>query len=292
VEPVGSHRRLGIREAVDRLRGELREHSPRRFASALLRAYADYDTLTCASAISFQVAFALIPLSLFVLAALGLANLEELWSEDVAPDVAQALSGPAFELLDDTVTDLQERRQVFWATAGLAIAVFEVSGAVRAFMGAVDRIYEIRHERTTARRYLASAWLAIVVSALLVLAVAVVELAPRVGHGSLLLDIARWPLAAAILLAVFAILGRYAPAIRRPWHWVTFGAVLAVGGWIAFTAGFAVYLTQVADYGSLFGNLATVIVGFEYLYLSVIVLLTGVLADAVVRTRVGRGDER
>jgi membrane protein len=190
------------------------------------------------------------------------------------------------------VTDLQERRQVFWATAGLAIAVFEVSGAVRAFMGAVDRIYEVRHERTTARRYLASAWLAIVVSALLVLAVAVVELAPRVGHGSFVLDIARWPLAAAILLAVFAILGRYAPAIRRPWHWVTFGAVLAVGGWIAFTAGFAVYLTQVADYGSLFGNLATVIVGFEYLYLSVIVLLTGVLADAVVRTRVGRGDER
>ena len=181
---------------------------------------------------------------------------------------------------------------MFWATAGLAIAVFEVSGAVRAFMGAVDRIYEIRHERTTARRYLASAWLAIVVSALLVLAVAVVELAPRVGHGSLVVDVARWPLAAAILLAVFAILGRYAPATRRPWHWVTFGAVLAVGGWIAFTAGFAVYLTQIADYGSLFGNLATVIVGFEYLYLSVIVLLTGVLADAVVRTRVGRGDER
>jgi membrane protein len=292
VEPAGSHRRLGIREAVDRLRGELREHSPRQFTHALLRAYADYDTLTYASAISFQVAFALIPLCLFVLAALGLANLEELWREDVAPDVAQALSAPAFELLDDTVTDLQERRQLFWATAGLAIAVFEVSGAVRAFMGAVDRIYEIDHERTTARRYLASAWLAIVVSALLVLAVAVIELASRVGGGSLVLDIARWPLAAAILLAVFAILGRYAPAIRRPWHWVTFGAVLAVGGWIAFTAGFAFYLTQIADYGSLFGNLATVIVGFEYLYLSVIVLLTGVLADAVVRTRVGRGDER
>jgi membrane protein len=71
---------------------------------------------------------------------------------------------------------------------------------------------------------------------------------------------------------------------------VTFGAAVSVGGWIAMSLIFAWYVRDVADYTSLFGNLATLIVVLEYLYLSAIVFLTGVILDARTRQRAEHND--
>jgi uncharacterized BrkB/YihY/UPF0761 family membrane protein len=61
---------------------------------------------------------------------------------------------------------------------------------------------------------------------------------------------------------------------------VTFGAILVVVAW-SLTSVFGWYLTSVADYSSLFGNLATVIVALEYVYLSSVAFLAGMHVDAL-----------
>jgi membrane protein len=76
---------------------------------------------------------------------------------------------------------------------------------------------------------------------------------------------------------------RWAPASRRPWHWVSFGTALVVVAWLAMSALFGFYVRNVADYGSIFGNLATVIVAFEYAYLSAIVFLAGLAVDGLAQ---------
>jgi uncharacterized BrkB/YihY/UPF0761 family membrane protein len=58
----------GGRTVARRIREEARTADRREVIDALLRAYRDNDLLTYASAISFQVLFALIPLLLFALA--------------------------------------------------------------------------------------------------------------------------------------------------------------------------------------------------------------------------------
>ena len=45
-------------------------------------------------------------------------------------------------------------------------------------------------------------------------------------------------------------------------------------------------MSSIANYGSIYGSLATVIVTLEYLYLSVIVFLTGIQIDALARDSV------
>ena len=47
--------------------------------------------------------------------------------------------------------------------------------------------------------------------------------------------------------------------------------------------GFGVYLREIADYNSIFGGLATVVVLIAYLYASAVVFLGGVQVDALVR---------
>jgi membrane protein len=84
---------------------------------------------------------------------------------------------------------------------------------------------------------------------------------------------------------------RFAPDCRRPLHWVSFGALLVVFGWAVMSVGFYLYVTEIADYASIFGSLATVIVLLTYLYASAIVFLTGVQLDALVQDGIARPRE-
>jgi membrane protein len=89
--------------------------------------------------------------------------------------------------------------------------------------------------------------------------------------------------AAALLALAVGLLVHFAPGVRRPLPWVSFGTLLVIAGWVAMSIGFWVYLTQIASYGSVFGQLATLIVLMAYLYAVAVVFLAGAQIDAVVR---------
>jgi membrane protein len=246
------------------------------------------DLLTFASAIAFQVFFALIPLVLFALGLMGGLGLQHVWTNDAAPKLQADMSGPAFTVLDTTVRKVLLQRQTFWMTFGAVITVWEISGAVRAVMDVFDRIYDADRKRAFKERYLVSIALSIGVGVLLLGAVALVQLGPLAVSGPLAL--LRYPLAALLLLATVALLVRVAPATPQPAGWVSFGSIVVVVAWLGTSLVFTAYLTNVANYGSIFGNLATVIVIFEYLYLSSIAFLAGAQIDAIVR-EAAEGDE-
>jgi membrane protein len=234
----------------------------------------DTDLLTYGSAIAFQVLFALIPVALFAFGLIGFLGLEDLYRDHVVPELQKSASPAVFSVVDDTVQKVLGGKQLFWVTAGAVLAVWEMSGAVRAVMQIFDRIYGCERERSFRDRYLTSILLAIGTGVLLLAAVAATQLLP---------GLAGWVLALALMVAVIALYVRYAPADHQPFHLVGVGTVIVVVAWTATSLAFGLYATQVADYGSIFGNLATVFVLFEYLYLSACAFLTGAVLDAIQR---------
>jgi membrane protein len=287
----------GTRHVFARLRAEVRCARPRDLVRAIVRTYDDNDLLTYASAISFQVFFALIPLLLFALGLLGFLSLQELWRSDIAPEIQSRVSAAAFQVISSTVDQVLGAKHLFWVTFGAVIAVWEISGAVRAVMGVFNRIYGIDETRSFWRRMRVSLTLAAVSGVLLLLAAAVVRFGglavDALGAGGFVVDLAgfvvRWAVAAALMLVVVGVMVRFAPNARRALHWVSFGALLVVVGWAAMTAGFWWYVSNVAEYESIFGSLATVIVVMTYLYWSTIVFLTGVQLDALVEEGLREG---
>ncbi len=286
----------GTREVVQRVREEARFADPRDLVSALVYAYRKNDLLTYASAISFQVFFALIPLLLFTLGLLGFLSLDEAWERDLAPEVKDNVSPAVFTVVDDTVREVLGGKHLFWVSIGAAIAVWEISGAMRAVMQVFNRIYDVEETRPFWRRMGISLALAAIAGVLLLATAAIVRFGPLVvdalGAGGLIVDlvsfVARWTIAIALMLVVVGVLVRFAPDVRRPLHWVSFGALLVVFGWALMSVGFWWYATGIADYASIFGNLATIIVAMTYLYASATVFLTGVQIDTLVRTGIAR----
>ena len=287
----------GIREIVRRLRQEARTAETRDVIRSLARAYRANDLLTYASAISYQVLFALIPLLLFALGLLGFFSLQEVWRNDFAPDIQRNVSPAVFTVIDDTVKQILGSKHTFWVTFGAVIAVWELSGAMRAIMQVFGRIYETEETRPFWRRMKISFGLASASGVLVLAAIAVVRLGPlafdAVGAHGLVIDVVgfvlRWALGIGLMLLLVGLLVRFAPDRRQPLNWVSFGALLVVCGWIVMSVGFGWYVTRIADYQSVFGSLATVIVVMTYLYAAAIIFLTGVQIDALVRRGIERG---
>jgi membrane protein len=284
--------RLGDRPLSDTRRALRRRRSRvRDYVADLVASFEEHDLLTSASAISFQIFTAIVPFLLFGFALLGFLNLDTVWRDDIAVHIRPHLSAAAFTVINDTVTKVLSSRQVFWMTGGLALTVWQVSGAVRAVMGALNRIYRVRRQRSWRERMTVSLALAVAVGGLLLAALAAVTLIP-LAYGDVgqpaqtLLFVARWCLAGLLMLAAVGLLLRHAPAKMRPLQWVSFGTMLIIGSWIAMSLAFAGYLQFIANYESVFGNLATVVVLLGYIYLSSVVFLAGAQLDALVRRRV------
>jgi membrane protein len=227
---------------------------------ALLDGFKRHDLLTYSSAISFQILTAIIPFLLFVLGVAGSLHLNYVWRDHLEPELQGNVSSAVFAVIENAVNNVFASRQVLWATVGGGLALWQVSGAVRAVMGALARIYGASAERSFVRRYLVSFVLSIEVGACFTLTALCLLLAPffSVGHPG-----AAWD--------VFAFLVR----------WV----LVVITSWMLVSLAFYLYLTELASYQSVFGSLAVVIVAMAYLYVSTTVFLFGAQLDAIFRAQ-------
>lgn len=253
-----------------------------------------HELLLRASAIAFQVLTAVVPFALFLTGMAGFLGLEGIYEDELAPTLQERVSTTAFTLLDDTVRDVLGGRQGFWATAGLALAIWQLSGAVRTVGASLNDIYGHEEERPWVERMVGSLWVAAAVEACLAGALLVTAVAPLLyGDVPLPLDVLffllRYGIAVGLLILAIGLVVHHAPAERRPVRWVTGGALLATGGWIAVTSAFGAYLGAVASFGSIYGVFLTVVVTLAWCYFSALAFVAGIATDAELRVQNGKG---
>jgi membrane protein len=264
----------------------------RKLAPEVADSFRRNGLINFAASISFLIVLAMVPFVLFLLALLGFLQLEEVWREDVAPEVRGSLSDTAYRLLDDTATRVLTERQGWWVTAGLALALWEISAATRVTMTALDRIYGFRRRRGFLELFPRSVGLGLAMGVAVVAAVAVVRFVPLAtgevdGVAAVLSFLGRWLVAGALLGAGVALVVHHGSATRQTLPWVTVGTFLVMAAWTGMSILFGIYVTYVASYGSIFGNLATFFVLLLYVYASSIAFLAGVQADACIRRNSG-----
>ncbi|MGH2869429.1 MAG: YihY/virulence factor BrkB family protein, partial [Solirubrobacteraceae bacterium] len=217
--------------------------------------------------------------------------LNGVWHDHLEPEIRTNVSPPVFAVISNAVDTVFAGRRLLWATFGGGLALWQVSGAVRAVMGSLARIYGASSERSFRKRYSVSFVLSIEVGGCFILAALSLLLAPffSVAQPSVVVQVlafvVRWTLAVALLLLAVGLLVRHAPATRQPLPWVSLGATIVIGLWVIVSLAFYLYLTAIASYASVFGSLAATIVAMAYLYVSTTVFLFGAQLDAIIRAQ-------
>jgi membrane protein len=254
----------------------------------VIRSFQRNGLANFASAIAFRVVLSLVPFLLFLLALMGFLDLEEIWRQDVAPELKKSASEAAYRLVNDTVEQVLSQRQVWWLTVGLLLTLWELSSATRVAMAAMDLIYGYHRRRSLLELFPRSVALGAAMGACAIGAVAIVRFGPLlIGDADGLLAVAsflvRWLLAAALLALGVGLLVRYGSATRQPLPWVRVGAGFVLAAWVLTSIGFGLYATYIASYESIFGHLATFFVLLIYVYLIANAFLVGIQLDANVR---------
>jgi len=272
---------------------------PKRLTKAIAKqafeSFQKNDLLSYASAMAFQALFALVPAMLAGIALLGFLNLESVWEEEIAPQIQQNVDVDTFSVIDRTVSSILGERRGTWLTFGLAFALWQVSGAVRATMAPLNAMYHDEEDRGFVKRFAVSLLLAPAIFLCVGFAFVAIQLGNNFanrfdGAERWLILTGRWPLAALSLAVSLWLLLRWAPAQRHS-SWTSLGALFVLFAWLLTSAGFALYATYVADYGSIFGGLASVIVLLTYLYLTTGAFLLGAQLDACFREQALGGSD-
>ena len=253
------------------------------------------DLLTHASAMTYQILFALPAVLLAGLAILGLLDLREVWQQELAPRLERMTAPVLFDFLQSSVDEVLGARSGFWLTLGTALALWYVSSATRVLMGVTNRIYRETERRVLWRRLVVSVLLSLAGVGLFGLAAVLLYVGPLlidrldVGFGlQFLAGSVEWLLSLVCLYAAQFLFVRFGPAHARVLHRRSLTALAIVVGWLIASFGFRWYVTALARYESVFGNLASVMITMVYVHLCTIVVVYGLQIDAMVRDRATR----
>ena len=247
-----------------------------------------HNLLTYASAIALRAFIAAVACTLFGLGILGASHQQELWKKTIGPQIEPKVLPHVFDGIDQTV-----HRVFSSSTAGLlalaaALAVWEVSGIVRAGIGALNEIYETPEPRPFWIRFPLSWGLAILFCAAVLGAIAIVWIGHTPGGWGTAIWILRWPAAMALIAFAFELIVRWAPAQHRRVRWASLGSALVVVGWLGETLIFGAYVRSVANFRTSVGSLEVFIFLATYFYIFSIVLLVAMELDELVRADMER----
>jgi membrane protein len=242
-----------------------------------------HNLLTYASAIALRTFIAGVACTLFLLGILGATHEESLWRSTIAPQIKPKVLPDVFSGIDQTV-----HRVFSSSTAGLlvfaaALAVWEVSGIIRAAIGALDEIYETPETRPFWIRFPLSFGLAILFLAAMLGAIAIVWAGHVSGSWSIPVLILRWPAAVVLVAFAFELIVRWGPDENRRTRWTSFGSLLVVVGWIGQTLIFGAYVRSFADFRTAVGSLEVFIFIATFCYVAAIILLVAMELDELVR---------
>ena len=252
------------------------------------------DGITDLSAALAYYSFMAIPAVLLV--AIGVFTLVASASDiaSLLDQLGKVVPSQTTQLLHDSLTRLNNKPSsgVIMTIVGFVLAIWSTTGAMTAFMRALNRAYDRKETRNFVRQRLVAVEMVVVMALAFLLVFGPLVLGPQLskwignavgaaGVVSWAWWVAQWPILLGGLLGAFATLLYLGPNVKHPrWQFITPGAVFAVVVWLIVSGAFAVYTAMFGAYSKAWGSLAAVIVMLTWLWLSSLALLLGAEMNA------------
>lgn len=274
-----------------------------RMSTVVKRTVVDFvndDLSVYAAALAFQMFFSLFPFLLFMVALIGVLDLQP-FLDWLRQQAALMLPHEAMELIDSVIEQLQEQK-VGLFSLGILVALWTSSAAVRLIMEATNKAYGVTEARPLWKRFPLSLIYTVAAAAMLLLAAGFMVVGPQwmswlaqyFGIEYLVVLLwawLRWPIVVFLLMSTVAAVYYVAPNVEQEFRFITPGSVLAVLVWISASLGFGYYAQNFATYDAMYGSIGAIIIFLLYLYLSAAVLLLGAELNAVIEHLSREGKE-
>jgi membrane protein len=259
-----------------------------------LKKFMQDNALLLASAIAYSSFFA-IPAVLIVATGLFTLIASPAAITSLIHHLSTVIPAQAATLLEGSLkrAEANPGSSLFFTILGFVIAVWSVTGAMNAYMTALNYAYDRQDKRSFVQKRVVALKMAVVIGvAFLLVAVLLIfgpviehAIAPRAGSAGIVVSVlwwvAQWPILLVGLLVAFATLLYLGPDVEhRKWVFLSPGSLVAALLWIAASGLFAVYTATFASYNKTWGALSAVIVMLTWLWITGVALLLGAEINA------------
>jgi membrane protein len=245
--------------------------------------FVTHDCMGLAKEVAYSWMLAFFPAVAFLLGLLGVLNLYG----DLQSFLATIAPSGVISFIDGLQRDSQGAASVAALIVGGVGAVWAASGAMDTVIKAVNRAYERMETRAVwKRRVIAVGLVLLSFATIIALAVLIVfggplgtAIADKAGLGTaftLVWGIARWLIAFAAVLLLFAFIYHFAPNLQhRQWRWITPGSIVGALLWLALSGLFTLYVSFAGSYSKTYGSLAAGVILMLWLNYSAWAILFG-----------------
>ncbi len=263
------------------------------FGKKLFERIMHADVFGLAAQVSYFLLLSLFPFLLFLATLIGYFPIDEdlfmRFIESFAPDeIVDVIQSNIAHLLHGTNGGL--------LSIGVIGTLWSASNGINAITKAFNRAYEVEESRP----FLIARLISMILTIAMIGVISIAFLLPIFGEmiGTYvfsflglsdsfieLWNTLRWVVSAVVFYLVLLSFYVLAPNMKVRIKDAVFGALFATIGWQAVTFGFSYYVNTMTDYSATYGSLGAVIMLMFWFYISSIVIITGGVINAVIRTR-------
>ena len=252
------------------------------------------DCMGLSQQVAYSSLLAFFPAMIFLIAFLDLIGAYDALQQFLEPVAPQSVTNIINQLQRDTGS-----ASIVLVALGIFGALWAGSGAMSSIVKAVNRAYDRKETRPL--------WKVRLISLVLVLASATVlagdllliivggklgdAIAAKANFGDAFTwfwNLARWPIAFAVVLLLFALIYYLAPNVdERRWRWISPGSLVGSLMWLVLSGLFALYTSFSSSYTRTYGSLAGGIVLLLWLNYSAWAVLFGAELNSELDRRRG-----
>jgi len=211
--------------------------------------------------------------------------------------LAGILPGGGMEVIRDQLTRVASQSSgslTLGVIIGLLVSLWSANGGIKALFDALNVVYGEREKRSFLRLNATSLTFTLGTLCFAIVAITAIVAVPVILNAlpdvlGPVVNWARWPVMAALVAAVFALIYRYGPNRDEPkWRWISWGSIFAAVGWLVFSAIFSFYAANFGTFNQTYGSLGAVIGFMLWIWLSVTVILLGGKLNAEIEHQTAR----
>lgn len=263
------------------------------FFMALKQEWQGDNVSLVAGALTFFAVLALFPFLLFLVSLAGLIiNPEQ--AAVLVEELGRVAPEAVTQILGNRIRSLAQSNSVGLVTVGALGAVWAASSGVVKLMGVLNTAYDVKESRPFWKVRGIAILVTLVAAVLSIVAalgmVALPGFAGALGEplGTVLMWL-RWPVAALLIMLVWALLYYFLPDTQQSFRLITPGSVVGVLLWLAASWGFSVYVRNFGNYDVTYGALGGVIILLLWMWISSQAVLLGAEINSILEHRSPEG---